>query len=52
MQCLVNVLTNAGKYTDPGGEIRVDVRRQGAHAVLLITDMRHGYTGRALALAI
>lgn len=38
VQCLVNVLTNAGKYTDPGGEIRVEVRREGGCAELIVTD--------------
>src|SRR5499433_2610627 len=33
MQCLVNVLTNAAKYTDAGGEITVQTRAEGATAV-------------------
>jgi CheY-like chemotaxis protein len=38
MQCVVNVLTNAAKYTDPGGEITVQTRVEGTSAVLEISD--------------
>ena len=38
VQCVANILTNAAKYTDPGGEIRVDVRADKAVAVITITD--------------
>ena len=38
MQCVVNVLTNAAKYTDPGGEISVQTRADGASAVIEISD--------------
>jgi len=38
MQCVVNVLTNAAKYTDPGGEITVQTRAEGASAVIEISD--------------
>jgi PAS domain S-box-containing protein len=48
VQCLVNVLTNAAKYTDPGGEIRVDVRRQDAGVVLVITDNGMGISPELL----
>jgi signal transduction histidine kinase/CheY-like chemotaxis protein len=42
MQCVVNVLTNAAKYTDPGGEITVQVRAEGTSAVIEITDTGMG----------
>jgi signal transduction histidine kinase len=38
VQCLANILTNAGKYTDPGGEIRLEMRVDGGEAVITITD--------------
>jgi signal transduction histidine kinase/two-component SAPR family response regulator len=38
MQCAVNVLTNAAKYTDPGGEITVHTRAEGTSAVIEICD--------------
>jgi PAS domain S-box-containing protein len=38
VQCVANVLTNAAKYTDPQGEIRVDSRDDGDAAVLTISD--------------
>ena len=30
VQCLANVLTNAAKYTEPGGEIRIETREKRA----------------------
>jgi PAS domain S-box-containing protein len=38
VQCVVNVLTNAAKYTQPNGEIRVESREEGEQAVLSIAD--------------
>ncbi|MEP6546823.1 MAG: ATP-binding protein [Gammaproteobacteria bacterium] len=38
VQCIGNVLTNAAKYTDPGGEIQIRSFSQGDDAVLRITD--------------
>jgi PAS domain S-box-containing protein len=38
VQSVANVLTNAAKYTDPGGEIRLELRRQGDYAVIAISD--------------
>ena len=38
VQCVANVLANAVKYTEPGGEIRVQTSRDEASAVIEITD--------------
>jgi two-component system, sensor histidine kinase len=38
VQCLTNVLSNAAKYTDPGGEIRVETLREGASLLMAVTD--------------
>jgi PAS domain S-box-containing protein len=38
VQSVANVLTNAAKYTDPGGEIRLELRRQGEQAVIAVSD--------------
>lgn len=38
VQSLTNILTNAAKYTDAGGQIRVEARRELAAAVIVITD--------------
>jgi PAS domain S-box-containing protein len=38
VQSVANVLTNAAKYTDPGGEIRLELRRQREYAVISISD--------------
>lgn len=38
VQCLANILTNAGKYTDPGGEIRLEKHVDDGEAVITITD--------------
>lgn len=37
-QALCNLLVNAAKFTPNGGEIRLDVRRNGGDAVISITD--------------
>jgi CheY-like chemotaxis protein len=37
-QCLANILTNAAKYTDVGGEIELRWRPDGEHAVISISD--------------
>ena len=42
VQCVGNILTNAVKYTDPGGDIRVWTRPDGAHAVIGIADNGSG----------
>ena len=38
VQSVANVLTNAAKYTDPGGEIRLELRRQNGQAVIVVSD--------------
>jgi signal transduction histidine kinase len=42
MQCIVNVLSNAAKYTDPGGEIRIVTRVEGHRVIVAITDSGMG----------
>ena len=37
-QVVVNLLNNAAKYTDPGGLIRVDVKGDGAEAMIRVRD--------------
>jgi PAS domain S-box-containing protein len=38
VQSVANVLTNAAKYTDPGGEIRLELRRENEQAVISVSD--------------
>ena len=38
VQCLANVLTNAAKYTEPGGEIHVDTRDEAGMVTITVTD--------------
>jgi signal transduction histidine kinase len=38
VQCVVNILTNAAKYTQPHGTIRVQTAEEADEAVLTITD--------------
>jgi PAS domain S-box-containing protein len=38
VQCVVNVLTNAAKYSDPQGKIRIEMRPEGTEAVIEVTD--------------
>ena len=37
-QVLVNLITNAAKYTEPGGRIGLEMRRDGTDAVLAVRD--------------
>jgi len=37
-QALANLLTNAAKYTDPGGRITLRVFREGAELLMVVTD--------------
>ncbi|WP_437655810.1 hybrid sensor histidine kinase/response regulator [Sorangium sp. So ce1182] len=41
-QVIVNLLTNAAKYTREGGRIRLSARREGAEAVLRVSDTGYG----------
>jgi len=38
VQCVGNILSNAAKYTDPGGNINVTYRAEGSEAVLTVRD--------------
>src|SRR5579871_212118 len=38
VQCLVNILSNAAKYTDPGGKIEVELRAGVSTALISIRD--------------
>ena len=47
-QVLTNLLNNAVKYTDPGGTIRLEARREGDELCLTVTDNGIGLTPLAL----
>ncbi len=47
-QVIVNLLDNAIKYTASGGRVTLRVRREGAHAVLDVTDTGIGIPAEAL----
>lgn len=38
VQCVANILTNSAKYTDPGGEIHLEMRSDGRHVSIAISD--------------
>jgi CheY-like chemotaxis protein len=38
VQCIANLLTNAAKYTDSAGEIRVELRSEQSSAVIVVSD--------------
>ncbi|HEY5897250.1 MAG TPA: PAS domain-containing protein, partial [Burkholderiales bacterium] len=42
-QVFSNLLNNAAKYTPPGGSIGLDVTRQGAEAIVCVTDNGMGF---------
>jgi CheY-like chemotaxis protein len=48
VQCVVNILTNAAKYTDVGGKIRIETRADGAEAVITIADTGAGISAELL----
>ncbi len=37
-QCVSNVVSNAARYTDAGGRIRIEIRAEGADAVIEVAD--------------
>jgi PAS domain S-box-containing protein len=47
-QVFVNLLQNAAKYTEPGGRIRVETRRDGAEAVVTVRDTGVGIAADVL----
>jgi len=47
-QIITNLLTNAGKYTDPGGEISLSTQIRGAYAVIAVRDSGIGLAPQAL----
>ena len=48
VQCVVNILTNAAKYTDVGGKIRIETRAEGTEAVITIADTGAGISAELL----
>jgi CheY-like chemotaxis protein len=48
VQCIVNVLTNAAKYTDPAGGIRIETRTDGTHAFIGLSDTGVGMSPELL----
>ncbi len=48
VQCVVNVLTNAAKYTDAGGQIRVATRVEGECVVIAMSDNGIGISAELL----
>jgi PAS domain S-box-containing protein len=44
VQCMANILTNAAKYTDPGGRIQLEVRDDGDQAHVIVSDNGIGIT--------
>jgi len=48
VQCVVNVLTNAAKYTDPGGEVRGQTRSEGPKAIIEVSDTGVGISSELL----
>jgi signal transduction histidine kinase len=47
-QVVTNILTNAAKYTDPGGRVTVRVALDGGHVVLVVADNGRGIEADAL----
>jgi signal transduction histidine kinase len=42
VQCVVNILTNAAKYTDAGGKIRIETRAEEGAVVITVADSGAG----------
>ena len=47
-QALANLLTNAAKYTDPGGTIRLSAQREGDNLVMRVSDSGIGIAPASL----
>jgi PAS domain S-box-containing protein len=47
-QCVINLLTNAAKYTDVGGQIRVETRVDAGNAVIGVVDSGVGMSAELL----
>jgi CheY-like chemotaxis protein len=50
IQCVANILTNAAKYTDPRGQIHVELRREQGLAIIEIEDSGVGLPPELLPL--
>jgi CheY-like chemotaxis protein len=48
VQCVVNILTNAAKYTDTGGTIRVETSAEDTDAVITVADSGAGISADLL----
>jgi PAS domain S-box-containing protein len=48
-QVLVNLLTNAAKYTEPGGQITLDVEREDREAIIRVRDTGIGIPPEQMA---
>jgi len=48
VQCVANILTNAGKYTDPGGDIRIEMRTGVGEAAIVVSDTGVGISADLL----
>jgi PAS domain S-box-containing protein len=47
LQILINLLSNAAKYTDPGGKLELELKRDGNDAVINMGDSGIGFTPEA-----
>lgn len=47
-QIFSNLLTNAAKYTDPGGDIRIGIERRAARVIINVADNGIGLSNEAL----
>ena len=52
VQCLANVLTNAAKYTEPGGEIHIETRDEGGEVIDQRHRQRRGHSAGAAAQGV
>ena len=48
VQCLANVLTNASKFTEPGGQIQIETQEIGGEISIVVTDNGEGITPELL----